>query len=241
MTDSTNSQTFDTEESICVVNVHRDGQSDVVQENNSLEILFDDVETRCCTWTIILRPVLAAVQFAFSVVSFLVLFLPLVFVLFTKVLLVIFKVKSSIPPEPSKRKDGIPRIFFDGAGWGFAFEVGVCKYIHEKFDVAQTCEVFAISAGNVSASVSCLTRILPCFSVLTTLASGSLWFALIYGSHFSVFATGCILSDCCWRNCYHRISIRRSQVDITLLSAPGRSSPCALSASSRAMTNSSTQ
>eukprot|EP00960_Hanusia_phi_P046567 757911-Hanusia_phi.AAC.2 len=146
-----NSQTFHKEESVHVVDVYQDSQNAIVQDIKPLEISFDDIEIRCCTWTIIIRPLLALLQFALSVVTFLVLFIPSIFVLITKVLLVICKVKSSVPTEPSKRKDGIPRIFFDGAGWAFAFEVGVCKYIHENFDVAQTCEVFAISAGNVSA------------------------------------------------------------------------------------------
>mmetsp|Transcript_5859 Transcript_5859/g.20697 ORF Transcript_5859/g.20697 Transcript_5859/m.20697 type:complete len:395 (-) Transcript_5859:1290-2474(-) len=143
--------TLDTEESIRVVDVYSDNKDDILEDKRPLEIDFEVEDIKCCTWTVVLRPFLALVHLALSIGVFLVLFVPSVFVLVSKVVLVVCKLKSSVPPEPSKRKEGVPRIFFDGAGWAFAFEVGVCKYIHEQFDVAQKCEVFAISAGNVSA------------------------------------------------------------------------------------------
>ena len=43
-----------------------------------------------------------------------------------------------------------PKLFFDGAGWAFAFNMGVAKYLLEHFDL-QNSPLYAISAGNFAA------------------------------------------------------------------------------------------
>lgn len=40
-----------------------------------------------------------------------------------------------------------PKLFFDGAGWAFNFNLGVARYLLERFDLS-SCPLYGISAGN---------------------------------------------------------------------------------------------
>ena len=43
-----------------------------------------------------------------------------------------------------------PKLFFDGAGWAFSFNMGVAQYLMQRYDLRRS-PLYAISAGNFAA------------------------------------------------------------------------------------------
>eukprot|EP00286_Rhodomonas_abbreviata_P019096 CAMPEP_0181309706 /NCGR_PEP_ID=MMETSP1101-20121128/12161_1 /TAXON_ID=46948 /ORGANISM="Rhodomonas abbreviata, Strain Caron Lab Isolate" /LENGTH=363 /DNA_ID=CAMNT_0023416217 /DNA_START=19 /DNA_END=1110 /DNA_ORIENTATION=- len=96
------------------------------------------------------RPFTFSLHLAISIPLYLITLIPILFVMAFRAILLILGL-SSPPPEPTEKQPGVPRIFFDGAGYCFYFALGVMKKLREDYDVVDKAEIFAISAGNIAA------------------------------------------------------------------------------------------